>query len=164
MSLLLRLSLGAALAAPVILVLPSVSSAAQVNVSIGDSFFSPKNITINASDTVVWTHVGGAGHTVTADDGSFNSGLLQSGQSFTRTFSTSGTYPYYCIPHGSPGGVGMSGTITVLAAAPLSASPPAPIPVLPPVPAPTPVPPTTADKLRAQAEALLAKVQQLQAQ
>lgn len=159
-----RLSLGAMVVALVLLGLPGASSAAQINVTIGDSFFSPKNITINVSDTVVWTHVGGAGHTVTADNGSFTSGTLQGGQSYSQTFTAVGVYPYYCMPHGSPGGVGMSGTITVVAAAPLSAPPPAPIPVLPPVPAPAPVPPTTADKLRAQAEALLAKVQQLQAQ
>ena len=169
MSLLLRLWLGTALAALVLLAFPHASDAAQVNVTIGDNFFSPKNITINAGDTIVWTHVGGAIHTVTADDGSFNSGSLQGGQSYTRTFSTAGTYPYYCIPHGSPGGLGMSGTITVVAAPPPT---PTPVPTLVPptaggptsIPTPTSVPPTTADALRAQAQALLAKVQQLQAQ
>ncbi|MBI2612301.1 peptidoglycan-binding protein [Candidatus Kaiserbacteria bacterium] len=171
MSFALRLSFGAALVALALIAFPYTSDAAQVNVTIGDSYFSPKNITINAGDTVVWTHVGGATHTVTADDGSFNSGSLQNGQSYSRTFNAVGTYPYYCIPHGSPGGLGMSGTVTVVTApspAPVPTPAPAPVPVptpIPiPVPTPTPVPPTTADALRAQAQALLAKVQQLQAQ
>ncbi len=164
MSLRLQLLVGAVLAALALLSLPNVSSAAQVNVTIGDNFFSPKNITINPGDTVVWTHGGGAGHTVTADNNSFNSGTLQNGQSYSQTFTAVGTYPYYCIPHGSPGGGGMSGTITVVAPAspPLPSTTPAPVPAQAPVP--TSAPPSTAGELRARAEALLARVQQLQAQ
>ncbi len=52
-------------------------------------------------------------HTVTADDGSFDSGTLNGGQSFSYTFEQPGEYPYYCALHGAPGGVGMAGTVTV---------------------------------------------------
>jgi plastocyanin len=46
------------------------------------------------------------------DDGLFD-GNLPSGADFQFTFDKPGTYPYYCKPHGGPGGQGMSGVITV---------------------------------------------------
>jgi plastocyanin len=52
-------------------------------------------------------------HTVTADDGSFDSGTLSSGKSFSYTFNTAGDFPYHCTFHGGPGGEGMAGTVTV---------------------------------------------------
>jgi plastocyanin len=36
---------------------------------------------------------------VTANDKSFDSGLLQPGKTYRRTFDTPGQYPYYCLPH-----------------------------------------------------------------
>jgi plastocyanin len=82
-------------------------------VQIVDSSFKDKTITIAAGTTVVWTHDGNRPHTVTADDGSFDSSTLNSSDSFKFTFSEPGTYPYYCRFHGGPGGTGMSGTIIV---------------------------------------------------
>lgn len=38
-------------------------------------------------------------HTVTADDGSFDSGTLVGGQSFTFTFTKPGTFAYRCTIH-----------------------------------------------------------------
>ena len=46
----------------------------------------------------------------------FDSGNLNNGDSFTHTFTTTGSFPYYCQYHGGPGGSGMSGTVTVSAA------------------------------------------------
>jgi plastocyanin len=82
-------------------------------VNIADSAFQPRELTIPANATVVWQHTGNFPHTVTADDGSFNSGTLQNGDTFRRTFNEPGLYPYYCEIHGGPGGSGMSGTIVV---------------------------------------------------
>lgn len=45
----------------------------------------------------------------------FESGDLGNGASFTHTFTATGSVPYFCRYHGSAGGVGMSGTITVSA-------------------------------------------------
>ena len=53
-----------------------------------------------------------AAHTVTADDGSWDSGDLQPGDEFDRTFDRAGVYTYYCRYHGSPG-AGMIGTVVV---------------------------------------------------
>ena len=138
-----------ALAALLVSFIPYVSAAAQVNVSMSPTSFSPKNITVNAGDSVVWTNTDSIQHTVTATDSSFNSGTLQSGKVYSYTFTIPGTYSYYCMFHGAPGGVGMSGTITVLS--PSQA---------PTVNSSNP----TVDDLRAQLQALLNKITQLQQQ
>lgn len=45
----------------------------------------------------------------------FMSGDLQNGQSYTHIFTTAKEIPYFCKYHGGPGGMGMSGVITVTA-------------------------------------------------
>ena len=140
-------SIAIAFAVVVFLLLPFAVSAATVNVSAGDNFFSQKNITINQGDTVVWTNTGAMIHTVTADNNSFDSGNLSPGQTYSLIFNTPGTYPYYCKPHGSPGGLGMAGTVNVVAVA------------TPPVQTSSG---TTTDVLRAQIEDLLRRVEVLQ--
>jgi len=90
---------------------------ADTSVSVVDNSFSPQTITIAPGDTVTWTNNGSMNHTVTADDGSFSSGSLSPGQSFTHTFATVGNFPYYCQFHGAPGGIGMSGAVMVSSSA-----------------------------------------------
>jgi len=101
---------------------PGVARAATANVSVEDNAFAPVNITVNVGDTVEWTWAGANPHSVTADDGSFDSNPppanFQTSGSFSHTFTAPGTYRYYCRVHGAPNGVGMSGTITVQAPAP----------------------------------------------
>jgi plastocyanin len=91
----------------------TTGASAAVSVSMLDFSFSPVRVSVAQSGTTTWTNAGGANHTVTADDGSFDSGTLSSGQTFSRTYTTLGTFPYHCRFHGSSGGVGMSGVITV---------------------------------------------------
>jgi LPXTG-motif cell wall-anchored protein len=91
--------------------------AATQTVEARDFEFAPKMITVNVGDTVVWKNVGQAEHTVTADDGSFDSDDLEAGQEFSFTFNTAGTFPYYCKYHGAKGGSGMAGTVVVQEAA-----------------------------------------------
>jgi LPXTG-motif cell wall-anchored protein len=98
--------------------------AAAKNVTLKDNLFDPKTITVNVGDTVMWMDQGQNEHTVTADDGSFDSGDLKTGEktSFSFTFSKAGTFAYHCKYHGS---MGMVGTIVVQAAgAPASAAAP----------------------------------------
>jgi plastocyanin len=84
-----------------------------VNVSASDFQFTPAQITINVGDTVQWANEGGL-HSVVADDGSFTSGPAStSAWTYDFTFNTPGTFQYYCVIHGFPGGGGMSGIITV---------------------------------------------------
>lgn len=61
--------------------------------------YNPSSITIQVGDTVTWTNVAAFQHTVTADDGSFDSGLINTGATWSYTFTTAGTYTYHCAPH-----------------------------------------------------------------
>lgn len=76
-----------------------------VTVEIGDSFFEPRSVTIQPGDTVRWVHRGQlSDHTVTARDGSFDSGFAfgQPGATFEHTFGgeTDGrTFEYSCVTH-----------------------------------------------------------------
>jgi len=90
------------------------SAATILNIGMTDSQYVPRNIVVKAGTTIVWTNNGSLHHTVTADAGTFTSGILLPGQTYSRTFNTVGTYPYYCVFHGAPAGVGMSGTVTVI--------------------------------------------------
>jgi hypothetical protein len=87
-------------------------------VSAIDDEFDPATATIDPGDTVMWSNDGESVHTVTADDGSFDSGPMEAGATFSFAFEEPGTYAYFCAVHGAAGGVGMSGTIQVGAAAP----------------------------------------------
>ena len=86
-----------------------------VEVPMKNLAYEPKTITVPAGTTVVWTNLDAYPnqHTVTADDNTFASPLLDEGQTFSVTFDTPGTYPYYCVPHGYPGGFGMAGVVVV---------------------------------------------------
>ena len=88
--------------------------AARVTI-VGGVSFSPASVTIHQGEPVCWTWEGSAPHTVTADDGSFNSGGPNDFGTFQRTFATPGTFGYYCQVHGSSTG-GMRGSVTVLGA------------------------------------------------
>jgi plastocyanin len=72
-------------------------------------YYSPRTITvvIGVNNTVIWTNNDQTTHTVT-DKGVFDSGLLNPGQTFTYTFTTPGTYNYYCTIH-----AWMTGTVIV---------------------------------------------------
>ena len=76
--------------------------------SIASFSFQPAALTVSVGTTVTWTNNDSASHTVTADDGSFKSGTLGKGETFSQTFATAGTFAYHCAIHSS-----MTGTITV---------------------------------------------------
>jgi plastocyanin len=77
-------------------------------VSIANFAFAPASMSVAVGTTVTWTNTDSAGHTVTADDGSFKSDKLGTGTTFSQTFTTAGTFAYHCSIHSS-----MTGTITV---------------------------------------------------
>jgi len=85
------------------------------NVSIGDNFFSPNNLTINVGDTVRWTYNGGRTHDATADDFSWAS-PTSSSIDFSRTFNSIEEVLYHCTIHSVPGrniNTSMNGRINV---------------------------------------------------
>jgi hypothetical protein len=91
---------------------------------------------VNQGESVTWVNQGGD-HNVKFDDGSFEQPSDPSGSAWTvaRRFDSAGSFRYFCEEHGGPGGVGMSGTVTVQAAA---TPPEATTPVeTPTAPAPT---------------------------
>ena len=69
------------------------------SVSIGSSSFSPSTITVKSGATVTWTNNANDVHTVTANNGSFNSGDLDYYKTYSRTFTQAGTYQYHCAHH-----------------------------------------------------------------
>lgn len=82
-------------------------------VTVSNFSFSPAELTITVGDAVRWTNVSG-NHNILADDGSFTSGpVAPAPWEFTHTFAVAGNNPYYCVPHGGPGGQGMSGVVVV---------------------------------------------------
>jgi plastocyanin len=94
--------------------LPQVPGTGEdFSVEIINSTFQPDELHVPVGATVVWIQHDDIVHTVTADDGSFNSGMLGLGDVFTHTFDQAGEYVYHCEIHGEPGGVGMSGVIIV---------------------------------------------------
>jgi len=70
----------------------------------------PATITVVAGTTVTWLNADIEKHTVTADDGSFDSGDVVAGAKYEHAFATAGTFKYHCIIHES-----MHGTVTVTA-------------------------------------------------
>ena len=86
------------------------------DVTVSNFSFSPAELIITVGDAVRWTNVSGT-HNVLADDNSFTSGSAAPAPwEFTHTFTTAGDNPYYCEPHGGPGGQGMAGVIFVQSA------------------------------------------------
>jgi plastocyanin len=96
-----------------------------ISVDIEDNKFTPNKITVPVGATVVWTHKGQRPHTITADDGSFDSKELANGATFQQTFDKAGTFPYFCQFHGGKGGEGMAGAIVVAAESAAAKLPPA---------------------------------------
>lgn len=73
--------------------------------------YSPDNVTlvIGVNNTVTWTNDDSSIHTVTANNGAFDSGYLNPGDSYTFTFTKAGVYQYHCQLH-----PWMVGYVTVL--------------------------------------------------
>jgi plastocyanin len=94
--------------------LPQSSSSVQVSiVETPVSWnYNPANVTvmIGVNSTVTWVSHSLAYDTVTGVNGTFSSGSIAPGQTFSYTFTRPGIYPYRCIYH-----PWMVGTVTVLA-------------------------------------------------
>ena len=86
---------------------PTVLAAAR-GVDIRDFAFSPRTVEIRVGDTVTWTNRDSVAHTATAQNGSFDTGLLAEGESGSIRFTAAGTYRYLCTPHPQ-----MTGTVVV---------------------------------------------------
>jgi plastocyanin len=86
------------------LAFPGAVSAGTQNVNIEFQAFGPGQLDLLPGETVHWENVSERTHTVTADDGSFDSGDVDSGVTFDHEFDTPGAFAYHCTKH--PGMVG----------------------------------------------------------
>ena len=75
-------------------------------ISMKNSVFTPGTLQVNINSTVTWVNDDNMVHTVTANDGSFDSGDIAPGAKFMHSFTTTGTFNYHCVHH-----TGMVGTI-----------------------------------------------------
>ena len=77
------------------------AEAASHTVVIQGYAYSPANLTISAGDTVTWTNKDSVAHDVSVMSGpqTFHSPMLAQGQSWSHTFSSSGSYSYMCSVH-----------------------------------------------------------------
>jgi plastocyanin len=87
----------AAVAAAVLLA--PATAAADMPVNIEFQAFSPTPLDVLPGETVEWDNVSSRAHTVTADDESFDSGEIEAGDRFERTFDTVGAHDYHCRIH-----------------------------------------------------------------
>jgi plastocyanin len=83
--------------------------------------FDPETVSVNVGDTVKWTNSGFIDHTVTFDPGAaqkadsaalpagvapFGSESMEQDATYSHTFTTKGTYKYFCKFHEAMGMVG----------------------------------------------------------
>lgn len=104
----------------------TANAQSTATIIIKNNAFSQQNITIQAGTSITWRNDDTDIHTTTSDTGgtsnSWDSPLLNKGQTYTKTFSTPGTYYYHCSVHPN-----MTGTI-IVTAAPTSIIAPSPTP------------------------------------
>jgi len=78
-------------------------------VTIDNFFFTPGTVTVKAGTTVTWTNKDDIPHGIASSNNAFKkSGALDTDDSFSFTFTTPGTYQYFCYLHPK-----MVGTIVV---------------------------------------------------
>jgi plastocyanin len=105
--------------------LPTNATAVQ----IAKFAYAPEPVRVQAGRPVAWTNLDSTPHTVTAEDNSWDSGLMDQGETFVLTFDEPGVYEYICALHpprlglqfaapagealAGGGGHGMRGTVIV---------------------------------------------------
>ncbi len=70
--------------------------------------YTPQSFTVKVGGSVTWVNRDATTHTVTDNNKAFDSGNIASGATYKYTFTTAGTYQYYCTIHPF-----MKGTIVV---------------------------------------------------
>lgn len=81
---------------------PVFGGTEQVLVAIRDFAFNQPTVTVSPGTTVTWINCDEIAHTSTSDEGgTWDSGLLELGETFSHTFADPGEFPYHCTPHPS---------------------------------------------------------------
>jgi len=72
----------------------------QIIVIIQDFWYFPNNLTVRTGSEIIWINRDLVGHTATADNGEFDTNMLQQNQvSLSIVFDKVGVYPWFCVPH-----------------------------------------------------------------
>jgi len=61
--------------------------------------YNPGQLQVDSGTTVTFINKDNSNHSVTSSSGIFSSGKISSGNSYTYTFNTVGTYYFYCDYH-----------------------------------------------------------------
>jgi plastocyanin len=78
---------------------PAAETAGAAVVRIANLSFAAKELRVRAGTRVRWVNDDQVQHSVTADDGAFDSGLIDAGRAYERVFDRPGDYAYHCTPH-----------------------------------------------------------------
>lgn len=95
-----------------LLIAAAAAQAADTEVNIDNFSFGPQELHVKAGTTVTWVNRDDIPHTVTSTTLVFRSKALDTDDKFSFTFTTPGSYKYFCSLHPH-----MTGTIVVKAAA-----------------------------------------------
>jgi plastocyanin len=71
----------------------------EKTVTISDFTYTPEVLKVKEGTVVTWTNTDAVAHSATADDGSFDTGLLEKGESGSVTLNEAGEYTYHCSLH-----------------------------------------------------------------
>jgi plastocyanin len=82
-----------------IIAISEKSTVVKIVANAGSNSFSPNPVEIKVGETVTWVNEDSARHIVSSTDGTFDSGMMGKGQSFSYTFDRAGEYQYFCEPH-----------------------------------------------------------------
>jgi amicyanin len=77
----------------------SAAYAEDAEVKIDNFTFAPQHLTVKSGTTVTWTNEDDIPHTVAASSKAFKSKALDTDDRFSFTFTTPGTYEYFCALH-----------------------------------------------------------------
>lgn len=88
---------------------PSGEAAKSEKVQIVEFTYEPDPVIVQAGGKVIWQNEDTAPHTATADDGSFDTGIIEKGKLGSATFKEPGTFTYFCEVHPT-----MHGTVEVV--------------------------------------------------
>ena len=91
----------AALALPLVAVGPvhAQEHAAGATVTVADMAFTPARVRVGMGETVTWTFQDAISHTVTSDDGFFDTGATSGGTDRGIRFASAGAFAYHCMFH-----------------------------------------------------------------
>ena len=68
-------------------------------VTIENFTYTPETVRVKAGTVITWTNNDAEAHSASADDGSFDTGLMERGQSASVTLTEPGEYTYHCSLH-----------------------------------------------------------------